>query len=352
MKRKEEHAEIALSLDVQNKHNYWKDVEFLHNALPEINMENIDLKTEFFGKELSFPFVISGMTGGFEKARETNENLARAAEKMQIGFGVGSERPILRNDNLRSYSVVKKYKIPVKVANIGAPQLVDQKNEKAATIKDIERIIKIIDANFLAIHLNFLQEIAQPGGEGNAKNILKAIEKVVSSVDVPVIVKETGGGISKEVGEKLKKVGVACIDAGGAGGTSFSAIEYYRAKAAGSELLQHIGKTFWNWGIPTPVSLMLLRDLNTRLIATGGIRSGVDIAKAIALGADLAGAAYPLLKPGVKSYKDSVFVLSLFKEELKSTMFLLGVDSIEKLKNVKTLKFERVRGWIEELHLE
>jgi len=247
---------------------------------------------------------------------------------------------------------VKKYKIPVKVANIGAPQLVDQKNEKAATIKDIERIIKIMDANFLAIHLNFLQEIAQPGGEGNAKNILKAIEKVVSSVDVPVIVKETGGGISKEVGEKLKKVGVACIDVGGAGGTSFSAIEYYRAKAAGSELLQHIGKTFWNWGIPTPVSLMLLRDLNTRLIATGGIRSGVDIAKAIAMGADLAGAAYPLLKPGVKSYKDSVFVLNLFKEELKSTMFLLGVDSIEKLKNVKTLKFERVRGWIEELHLE
>ena len=140
MKRKEEHVEIALSQDVQNKHSYWKDIEFLHNALPEINREDIELGTEFFGKKLSFPFVISGMTGGFEEARETNENLARAAEKMQIGFGVGSERPILRNDNLRSYSVVKKYTIPVKIANIGAPQLIDQKNEKAATIKDIERI--------------------------------------------------------------------------------------------------------------------------------------------------------------------------------------------------------------------
>ena len=352
MKRKEEHVEIAISQDVQNKHNYWKDVEFLHNALPEINMEEVDLKTEFFGKELSFPFVISGMTGGFEEATKINENLARAAEKMQIGFGVGSERPILNKGDLNSYSVVKKYKIPVKIANIGAPQLIDQRNEKAATMEDLEKIVKTIDANFLAIHLNFLQEIAQPGGEGNGKNILKAIEKVVSDVGVPVIIKETGGGISKEVGEKLREVGVKCIDVGGAGGTSFSAIEHYRAKEAGSEILQQIGRTFWNWGIPTPISLMLLRGLDVRLIATGGIRSGADIAKAIAMGADVAGVAHPMLKPGLKSYEDSVSALNLFKEELKSAMFLLGVDNIEKLKNVKTLKFERLKGWIGELHLE
>jgi isopentenyl-diphosphate delta-isomerase len=349
MKRKEEHVEIALSQDVQNEHNYWNDIAFVHNALPEIDMEGIDTSVEFFGKKLSFPFMIAAMTGGYENAREINGNLAKAAEKLGIGFGIGSERAIFSKDNIRSYSVVKRYKVPLKVANIGAPQLIEQKGEQGLSTENIKRVVSTIDANLLAIHLNFLQEVVQPGGETRARGIVDAIAKVSSEIDVPVIVKETGGGISRPVAEKLKMAGISCIDVGGAGGTSFSAIEYYRAKAIGSDLLQHLGRSFWNWGIPTPISLLMLKDMGFELIATGGIRSGVDIAKAVALGARVASAAHPLLRQATKSSADVVLQLETYREELKSTMFLLGLESIDDLRSEKVLFFGKLREWRDEL---
>ncbi len=351
MKRKEEHVEIALSQDVQNEHNFWGDMDFLHNALPDIDMESIDTKVDFFGRELSFPFIIAAMTGGYDDARAINENIARACAKLKIGFGIGSERAVFREDNVRSYSVVKKYNVPVKIANIGAPQLIDQKNEKALGLEDIQRAIDTIGANFLAIHLNFLQEIVQPGGETRAKGILRAIGKVVSGADVPVIVKETGGGISRPVAERLKAAGVKCIDVGGAGGTSFSAIEYYRAKAVGSEILQHLGKSFWNWGIPTPISLMMVRGMGLSVIATGGVRSGVDIARAIALGADVASVAHPFLGPATKGYRDVVSMLETYREELKGAMFLQGLNSVYELRSAKVLFSGRLKEWRDELGL-
>ncbi|MDY6986261.1 MAG: type 2 isopentenyl-diphosphate Delta-isomerase [Candidatus Thermoplasmatota archaeon] len=351
MKRKEEHVEIAISQDVQNEHNYWNDLALLHSALPEIDARDIDTGVEFFGKKLSFPFIIAAMTGGYEDAKVINENLARAAEKLKVGFGIGSERAIFKKDSIRSYSVVKKYDVPVKIANIGAPQLIDQGKERALKVEDLERIIDIIDANFLAIHLNFLQEIVQPGGETRAKGILDAIGKVVSEIDVPVIVKETGGGISKGAAEKLKSAGVKCIDVGGAGGTSFSAMEHYRAVASGSEILQHLGKSFWNWGIPSPISLMMVRGTGLKVIATGGIRSGIDVAKALALGADVASAAYPFLKPATRSYRDVVLLLQTYMEGLRSAMFLQGLSSIEELRSARVLFFGRLREWRDELGL-
>jgi isopentenyl-diphosphate delta-isomerase len=351
MKRKEEHVEIAISQDVQNEHNYWNDISLLHNALPEIDLGDIDTEVEFFGRKLGFPFIIAAMTGGYEGAKAINENLARASAKLKVGFGVGSERALFKEDNMRSYSVIKKYSIPVKIANIGAPQLIEQKNEKPLTANDLERVISVIGANFLAVHLNFLQEIVQPGGETRAKGILGAISKLASELSVPVIVKETGGGLSKSAAEKLKNAGVKCIDIGGSGGTSFSAIEYYRAIATGSEILQHLGKSFWNWGIPSPIALMMAKGMGLKVIATGGIRSGVDVAKAIALGADVASAAYPFLRPATKGYKEVLLELQAYQEELKSAMFLQGLKNIEELRSARVLIFGRLREWRDELGL-
>ena len=345
MKRKKEHVEIALSQKVQGSHNFWQDISFVHNSLPEINKEDVNLKTEFFGRYLNFPFIIASMTGGYEEAIQINENLARAAEKLGIGFGIGSERALFKNDFVKSYTVVRKYKIPVKMANLGAPQLIDQKGEEALNLDEIEEAVKIIDANFLAIHLNFLQEIVQPGGETRAKGIINAIGKVVSSLDVPVIVKETGGGISRNCAERLKSVGVECIDVGGTGGTSFAAIEQYRAKAMGSDLLQHMGRVFWNWGIPSPISVGELRNQDLKIVASGGIRSGLDVARAIASGADLASAAYPFLSPATKGYKEVIALVEVYMEEFRNAMFLLGVEDVRALKNVKTLTTGRLYEW-------
>ncbi|MCD6330762.1 MAG: type 2 isopentenyl-diphosphate Delta-isomerase [Thermoplasmata archaeon] len=329
--RKKEHIEIVKGKEVSHSYNYWDDFILVHNALPEINMDEIDTSIELFGKKLAMPLIIAGMTGGFKEAKEINEELARVAEKYGIGMGVGSQRAGLENEDMEeTYAIIKKYKIPVKIANIGAPQLLEWND----VVEKAQKAIEMIDADVLAIHLNFLQEVIQPEGERNAKGCIEKIGEVAASLTTPVIVKETGAGISLNVAEKLLDTDIVGIDVGGAGGTSFAAVEAYRAKLIGDRIQEELGKIFWDWGIPTPHCVIELAELCQEngliLIATGGIRHGLDVAKAIALGADAAGAAGVFLRCDSIDEKMEVFLKSF-----KASMFLTGCKKVEELREVE-----------------
>jgi len=334
--RKREHIQISLEENVSAHHNYWDDVRLIHNALPEINEDDVDSSTILFKKKLGAPLIIAGMTGGYSYGKKINENLAAAAEKFQVGMGVGSQRAALENSQLKdTYSVIDNYDIPLKIANIGASQIVLW--DKKKILKNVEKIVDMIDADILAVCLNFLQEVVQPEGEAHARGCLETIDMLSREFDKPVIIKESGAGISSEVAKSLKNTGIAGIDVGGAGGTSFSAVEYYRAKMKKDERNMRVGKTFWDWGIPTPTSIIEVgKATNWKLpiIATGGIRNGLDAAKALVMGADAAGIAHALLKSAIKGKQSTIFELELIIKELKTAMFLVGADNIEKLSSV------------------
>ncbi len=340
--RKDEHVRLALDKNVSASHNYWDDISLVHNALPEINKSNIDLSTEFLGKQLNAPLLISGMTGGYSKAKKINEHLAVAAETYQLAMGVGSQRAGLNTSRLKeTYSVVKNYDVPLRIGNIGASQLVIWGHEK--TVDRVSKMVEMIDAHAIAICLNFLQEVIQFEGEATAEGTLDAIHKLAETIDVPVIVKESGAGISFDVAQRLAETPIAAIDIGGMGGTSFAAIEHYRAKLHFDRLHARGGKTFWDWGIPSPQSLMEVRDAiddKFPIIASGGIRHGLDAAKALALGANLVGVAHTLLKPATKSEKETMFEIDAIVKELRAAMFLTGCDHVD------SLQFVEVDGWI------
>ena len=331
--RKDEHVRVSLEQKVTSEYNYWDDIELIHNALPEINKNDINLSTKLFNKKLGAPIIIASMTGGYPKAKKINENLAKAAEKYQIGMGVGSQRAALeRKELIETYSIVKEYDIPLRFANIGASQITSWGPEKA--IENAEKMIEMIDADVFIVCLNFLQEAVMPEGESNAKGVLDAIAKLAKDLKTPVIVKESGAGISFDVAEKLSQTKIAGIDVGGLGGTSFSAIEHYRAKMINDKLHERGGKTFWNWGIPTPTSILHVGDATNwelPIIATGGIRNGLDAAKSIVLGADAAGIARHLLEPAMKDSKEVISEVDVIVKELRASMYLLGVDDIKKL---------------------
>jgi len=334
--RKDEHVRISLEKNVASHYNYWDDVKLIHNALPEINKDDIDLSTRLFGKNLGAPLIISGMTGGYKKAREINENLASAAEKFQMGMGVGSQRAALENPDLAStYNIVKDFDIPLRFANIGASQLVLWDHNK--TIEFANKMIEMIDAHVFMVCLNFLQEVVQFEGEAHAKGCLQAIAHLSEELDVPVVVKESGAGISYDVATRLAKTSISGIDVGGAGGTSFAAIEHYRAEMINEKIHERGGKTFWDWGIPTSTSILEVgeaTDWKLPIIATGGIRHGLDAAKSIALGANCAGIAHALLTPANTSKDSTFFEINAIIKELRAAMFLVGADTVEKMTEI------------------
>jgi len=335
--RKDEHVRVSLEKDVVAEHNYWDDVKLKHNALPEINKNEVDLSTKLFGKKLGAPLIIAGMTGGYDKAKKINENLAVAAEKYQTGMGVGSQRAALeRSELIETYGVIKNYDIPLRFANIGASQITLWGPKK--TLENAQKMIDMIDANVFIVCLNFLQEVVQAEGESNAKGCLSAIEKLAEDLDTPVVVKESGAGISFDVAKRLSKTKIAGIDVGGAGGTSFAAIEHYRAKMIDDELHARGGKTFWNWGIPTPNSILDVgeaTDWKLPIIATGGIRNGLDAAKALALGANCAGMAQVLLKSATQSKNATISEVDAIIKEIRAAMFLVGVNRVSKMSDVE-----------------
>ena len=343
--RKAEHVNIILNENVSAEYNYWNDIRLIHNALPEIDLDDIDLGVKFFGKRLQAPLIISSMTGGFGMGKEINSNLAKAAAEVGVAMGVGSQRAALEKPDLApTYAVVKDHGVPLIFANLGAPQLVPQEGKRAYGLVDAKKAVDMIRADALIVHLNFLQEVVQPEGDRRAKGCLAAIRSLAAKF--PVMAKETGAGISRETATLLKQAGVQAIDVGGLGGTSFSAVEHYRARKEAATLKERLGATFWNWGIPTPASI-LLADVGLPLVATGGVRSGLDVARGIALGATMAGMAKPMLE-AAKVSADAVAVeLRAVIEELKAAMFLTGSRSIEELQDRPVIISPPTASWLE-----
>ncbi|PKL68696.1 MAG: type 2 isopentenyl-diphosphate Delta-isomerase [Methanobacteriales archaeon HGW-Methanobacteriales-1] len=334
--RKLEHLLLCAHCDVQykNKKTGFNDIEFIHRALPELNKEKIDLSTEILGKELNSPIIISAMTGGHPSALPLNRELAKAVDKLGIGMGLGSQRAAIENPELiNTYDVARK-EAPssLLVGNIGAPQ-----------IEYAHQAVEMIDADALAVHLNPLQESIQPEGDIDATGFLDSIGEIVKTVDVPVIAKETGAGISFEDAVLLEKKGVDAIDVAGSGGTSWAAVETYRADDT------YMGDLYWDWGIPTVVSTVeVTQSVNIPVLSSGGIRSGLDAAKAIALGAESVGIALPVLKEAYIGYKEIINVIERFQESLKVAMFLVGASNLEELKSSKLIIRGQTREWLQE----
>jgi isopentenyl-diphosphate delta-isomerase len=339
--RKADHVMITLNEEVTASYNYWDDIQLVHNALPEVDKDEIDLSTELFGKKLKAPIIIAGMTGGYNEAREINANLARAAAELGIGMGVGSQRAALEDKALvDTFDVVKDYDVPLMLGNIGVPQV------KKANVDYAKRAMKMVNADLLCIHLNFTQEIVQPEGDTKAKGSMAAIEGWAKKV--PIIAKETGAGITKLVARDLAKTGVKGIDVGGLSGTSFSAVEVYRARNSNHRKHERLGNTFWNWGIPTPISVMEA-SIGVPLIATGGVRHGLDVTRAIVLGASAAGIARPLLRPAMDGIHSLLEELEIIIDELRAAMFLMGAEKISALRHQKAIITGPTGLWVEQL---
>ena len=332
-KRKSEHIKIALGKPVgfQKKTTGFENYDFIHCALPEMDYDEVDTKIEFLGKILSFPLMVSAVTGGFEGALSINQKLAQACKATGIALGVGSQRQIFENnDYLESFRIVRKTTPEsVILANIGACQI-----RKIKDLTPFQKLVDLIEADGLVVHLNPLQELLQPEGDNCFKGVLEGIQKLVQGLNVPVIVKEIGCGISKEVAEKLVKAGVFCIDIAGAGGTSWAGIESYRIHPNEKAL------KFWEWGIPTASSLEMVRDIKgVKIIASGGICDGITVAKALALGAELCGSALPLLKVlAEKKTAGLVSEIESWHEELKTILFLTGSRTINDLRRNHTIE--------------
>jgi isopentenyl-diphosphate Delta-isomerase len=334
-KRKSNHVDLVLN----EKIDYMKSTglekyEFVHNSLPEINFSEIETTVRFFSHEFSAPIIVSSMTGGFERAAGINSAIAELCRERKIGMGVGSQRQALLNsDYLESFKVVRRVAKDIFVmGNIGAAQVAD-----GLAVREARKIVDMVEANALAVHLNALQEFIQPEGDRNFRGVLKGISRLVRALKIPVIVKETGAGIGAVAARRLIEAGVSAIDVSGAGGTSWAAIETLRSDD------RRIGRKFWNWGIPTTEALLQVNALPSRkkikLISSGGIRDGIDVAKSIALGADLCAGAQPFLKALDKEGTQGLIKeFDSWVEELKGVMFLTGSKNMSQLKRAKIVK--------------
>jgi isopentenyl-diphosphate delta-isomerase len=344
--RKADHINISLNERVAPGYCYWDDVRLVHNALPEVDADEIDTSITLFGKKLEFPLIVTAITGGFNGAKKINANIAEACAELGIGMGVGSERAGVGGVEPESYTVVKDYDVPLMIGNIGAPQLVPQHSKDIFTSEGIGRAMDLIDADVVAIHLNYLQEAVQPEGDTNAKGCYDAIRDLASRY--PVIVKETGAGISRDVANRLKGTGIRGIDVAGMGGTSFAGVELHRAIAAGDGIRTGMGETFFDWGIPAPASLIEAR-CGLPLIASGGVLDGIHIACSIAMGASCAGIANAVLREATESADAVKEKLTLIKEELRAAMLLTGCSDIKQLSKARYVVLGETRQWLEGL---
>ena len=322
--RKANHIRICLDRSVEfEKSNGFERYDFVHNALPELDWEEIDTSTMFTGKRFSAPLLIEAMTGGTTESRKINQNLARTAEELGIGMGIGSQRAGVENPETAStYHVRNAAPNIFLLANLGAAQILDYGPEK------IKSAVEMIKADALAIHLNTAQELFQRHGHRSWRNVLDGIKRTCS-LGFPVIVKEVGCGISANVAKNLEEAGVAAIDVAGAGGTSWIKVEQYNYNS-------NVARKLCEWGIPTAESLEQCSEaVRIPLIASGGIRTGLEVAKALAMGASLVGMALPLLKPATKSHEAVKEKLEEIITGLKAAMLLVGARNIEELKKAE-----------------
>lgn len=326
--RKVQHISIINNdRDTDRRKFYFDEIHLTHRALPEISLAEVDPSTSFLGKKLSFPLLISCMTGGsHQTVKKINRRLAEAAEAEQVAMGVGSQRVMFSSPGARSSFALRKVAPnAVLLGNLGAVQL-----NEGFGINEARDAVDILEADALVFHLNPLQEAVQPEGDTNFTGLARKIGQVVKALPCPVIVKEVGAGISATDAERLLAHGVKIIDVAGTGGTSWSRIEHHRQYGKKDD---NLGMQFQDWGIPTPLALMKLKPFRNKvtLIASGGIRSGIDMAKSIILGASLCGIASPFLGPAMKSTADVRKVIQRLRREFVTTMFLLGARRISDL---------------------
>ena len=332
--RKADHLRICLEEDIECRQNTngLEKYHFQHCCLPEIDLKDIDLATTFLGKKLGAPLLVSSMTGGTELAKLVNDRLAEVAETYQLAMGVGSGRVILENPEVIPSFAVRAIAPTIPLfANIGAVQL-----NYGYGVDQCRKLVDILEADALILHINPLQECIQPRGDTNFRSLLEKISQLAAKLPVPIIAKEVGNGISGVMAVKLIEAGIAAIDVAGAGGTSWAKVEGERAE---NPLQARLGETFRDWGIPTAECVVQIRTLfpyNTQntaipIIASGGLRNGLEVAKAIALGADLAGLALPFLKAATESTQATQDLVEVLLAELRTTLFCTGNANLAQL---------------------
>jgi len=333
--RKADHLRICLDEDVQfhANTNGLERYRFTHCCLPEIDRQDISLTTTFLGKQLSAPLLISSMTGGTEQAGIINQRLAEVAQHYKIAMGVGSQRVAVEKPQVASTFAVRSHAPDILLfANLGAVQL-----NYDYGLDQCLRIVDLLAADALILHLNPLQECIQTTGDTNFRGVLDKIEQLCSKLPVPVIAKEVGNGISGAMAEKLLAVGVTAIDVAGAGGTSWAKVESERAE---NPLQRRLGMTFADWGLPTAECITDIRAKSPQvpLIASGGLRHGLDAAKALALGADIAGMALPFLQAAAQSETALYDLVEVLIAEITTVLFCTGNTTIEQLKHSNALQ--------------
>ncbi len=332
--RKNDHIRINLEEDTRSGLTSGLErYRFVHQALPEINLEEVDLSLEIFGRKLNAPILISSMTGGTERARQINHTLAQAAQETRIAMGLGSQRAAIEDTSLAPTFQVRKFAPDILLfANLGAVQL-----NYGYTIDHCRRAVEMVEADALVLHLNALQEAVQPEGDTRFAGLLEKIHHVCRALPVPVIAKEVGWGFSDIAAKRLAEAGVAAIDVAGAGGTSWSQVEMYRAT---SESQARLAAAFIDWGIPTAESIELIRNAvpEMTIIASGGLRSGLDIAKSIALGAKMGGMASPFLKAASISVETTIETINEIRREIQVCMFVTGSANLEQLSKAQLVR--------------
>ena len=331
-KRKSEHIKINLEQDVRSGlttglENY----QFVHEALPEVDLTRVDPSLSLLGKQLAAPILISSMTGGTEDAGQINRRLAEAAQEVGIAMGVGSQRAAIEHpEQIQTFSVTREVAPDILLfANLGAVQL-----NYGYSIDECHRAVDMIEADALVLHLNPLQEAVQDAGDTNFSGLVNKIEEICKNLGVPVIAKEVGWGISERTARLLADSGITAIDVAGAGGTSWSQVEMHRAP---DEFTRMLAATFVGWGIPTTESILNIKHTlpEMTIFASGGLKDGLDIAKCVALGATLGGMAGQFLKAAAVSTEKIVERMMLTKRQIEVTMFSTGVNTLENLTNAR-----------------
>ncbi len=344
--RKFEHIIICIeeNIEANYKKTGFQDIEFIHRALPEIDFNEIDTSINIFNHQFNSPILINAMTGGHEVSKKINKNLAKLAKEFNISLALGSQRAAIKDPSLEyTYNIARETAPDAFIiGNLGAPQISDEYG-----MFEINRAIKMIQANAFTIHLNALQECLQSEGDPFYKGVINGLQKIKKDIKIPLIVKETGAGIAKEEIMLLKNLEIDAVDISGVGGTSWAAVEYYRSKDK-VKTLPEITKTFWDWGIPTAVATIEASTIGINLISSGGVRNGLDIAKAIAIGADLVGISLPFLKPAYEDdYNKLKELMEKFIKELKIAMFLTKSKNLNDLKNSNLIISGTTKNWLE-----
>ena len=344
-KRKLRHIRVSLEENVETDiATGFEDIRLIHRALPEIDLDEVSTETTFFGKKLAAPLIISAITGGTEEAAKINEVLAEVAEEKQIGISVGSQRiAIAQPETIPTFSIVRE-KAPSTfvMGNLGCPQL-----SLGWGVPEAKKCIEMVEADALALHMNPLQEAVQVDGDTNYHGVYEKIKELGKNIDTPLIMKETGAGIAWEDALKMEKAGASGLEISGVGGTSWSAVEYHIAKEVGKKQMEYLGGALWNWGIPTAISVVeTTQKTDLAVISSGGIRTGVEIVKSIALGAQVGGIAKPFLEKAIEGKDALAEHVDNIIREIQVAMFLVGAKNLDDLTHIPVLIMVNTAEWL------